>query len=155
MANPGGSVGADGLTEFDPALMRANGFDNGIQVLSSLAFPLKLQCNSDSSPTYDASPGVDEYDWFVSQKTSTVDSKPFTVSRFDDLPANTYSGIILLQLRTWASLEYTDPFDLSVIQVLWFGVDIYAIRRSDGAIQRFDMLKYLTNELSPKTDLEP
>lgn len=150
-ANPGGALGIDGLTVFDPASMRAGGFDGGIEVASaSETFPIKLTCNGG---TFDASVGIDEYDWFVSQRTSTIANKPFTVSRFDDV-GTSYSGTILLQLRTWAQLEYDDPFDLSTIRVLFFAVDIYAIRRSDASIQRFDLMKYLLDTLSPKTDLE-
>jgi hypothetical protein len=150
VANPGGALAADGLTEFDPTNMRANGFDDGITVSSSSSFPIVLSCNAGAA---DASVGIDEYDWYVSQRTSTVADKPFTVSRKDSSP-NTHSGRIELDIAAWADAEYPDPFDLSTVRVLFFAVDIYAIRRSDGAIQRLDLMKYLIDALSPKTSIE-
>lgn len=151
IANPGGSLAPDGLTEFDPSMMRANGFDGGIERISSISFPLKLTCNGGD---FDASPGVDEYDWYVSQGTSIAANKPLNVSRFDSLPSTSYSGTILLQLESWAIPEYPDPFDLSTVRVLFFGIDIYAIRRSDASIQRFDLMGHLVDALSPKTNIQ-
>lgn len=151
-ANLGGPIGSDGLTEFDPDLVRFDGFDDGIEVLSaSEILPIKLTCNDGDA---DAAVGIDEYDWYVGQGTSTTANKPFTVSRFDDLPTDTFSGTILIDLRAWASAEYPDPFDLSTVRVLYFGLDIYAIRKRDNSIQRFDLMKYLIDLLSPKTDIE-
>ena len=150
IANVGGPVASDGLTEFDPTLMRSGGFSGGLVLSSTSAFPIVVTCNANAS---DSVAGIDEYDWFVSQRTSIAADKPFTVSRKDTAP-NTHSGRIELALSAWASAEYSDPFDVSAARVLWFGVDIYAIRRSDNAIQRIDMRKTLVDALSQKTDLE-
>lgn len=150
VANPGGAIGTDGFTEFDQTNMRANGFDGGIAVSSTSAFPIVLSCNSQAA---DAVATIDEYDWYVSQKTSVAVDKPFTVSRKDTAP-NTHSGRIELDLAAWSSVEFPDPFDLSTVRVLFFAVDVYCIRRSDNVIQRLDLKKYLVDALSPKTDIE-
>jgi hypothetical protein len=147
IANPGGAIGADGLTEFDPALMRANTFDGGIAVSSVSAFPIALTC----VPTQ-ANPNIyptDLFDWYVSQRTSVSADKPLVVSR----GAGTVGDSISLTLAAWASAEYPDPFDLSAIRVLFFAVDIYCIRRADSAIQRLNLARYLLDALSPKTDV--
>jgi hypothetical protein len=149
IANPGGALAADGLTEFDPANMRAGGFSGGISVSSTSAFPIVFSCNSGAA---DSVAGIDQFDWYVSQQTSVVANKPFTVSRKDTAP-NTHSGRIEIDLSAWASTEYPDPFDLSAIQVLYFAVDIYVIRRSDAAIQRLDLRTYLYDALKPKTNI--
>ncbi len=149
LANPGGSFASDGLPEFDPSKMRANGFDDGIEV-AAVSFPLAISCNGGIP---DTSFDVDEYDWYVSQRTNVEENRPFVVSRSDTFDTS-YSGTILLEQSVWCADEYPDPFDLeSSVQTLFFGVDIYVIRRSDGAIQRLDLLKYLIDALSPKTDL--
>lgn len=152
LANPGGAIGVDGLTEFDPMNMRKNGFDGGIKFSSSIGnSPIVLTCNDE---TPDAVAGVDEFDWYVSQRTSVQANKPLTVDRFDDLPTNSWSGRIRLDLRAWAAIEYPDPYELETVKVLFFAIDVYAIRRSDGAIQRIDLMKYLVDALSPSTNLE-
>jgi hypothetical protein len=152
LANFGGAIGTDGLTEFDPDRMRADNFDDGIEVVTSpIAFPLELTCNGGDPDTL---AGTDEYDWYVSQRTSVVADKPFTISRADDLPTDSFSGTIAIDATVATSTEYPDPFDLSTIRVLFFAIDIYAIRKRDFAIQRFDLMKYLIDQLSPKTDLE-
>lgn len=150
MANPGGSIGADGLTEFDPTKMRAALFDDGFTLSSTSAFPIVITCNFQDA---DFLAGIDEFDWYVSQQTSIAANKPLTVSRKDMAP-NTNSGTIEIDLAAWASAEYPDPFDLSTIPVLFFGIDIYVIRRNIFSIQRLNLASYLYDALSPKTDLE-
>lgn len=150
MANPGGSLTQDGLTEFDPTLMRTGGFNGGFTLSSTSAFPIVVSCNVGFP---DSVAGIDEYDWYVSQQTSTAANKPLTVSRKDTAP-NTHSGKIEIDLAAWAVSEYADPFDLSTIRVLFFGIDIYAIERLGGGIQRLNLASYLSSVLSPKTDLE-
>lgn len=148
IANLGGAIGADGLTEFDPTKMRINSFDGGFSVSSTSSFPISISClPPEASPYLEP---TDLFDWYVSQRTSIAADKPFIVSR---TPSGSGDGIVL-DLAAWASTEYPDPFDLSTIRVLFFAVDIYVVRRSDGAIQRLDLMKYLLAALSPQTNLE-
>lgn len=147
IANPGGAIGADGLTEFDPTNMRAGTFSGGFSVSSTNSFPMTISCIPTALPPGDAE---DLFDWYVSQRTSIAEDKPFVATR---KPGINGDGIVL-NLASWAADEYPDPFDLSTVRVLFFAVDIYVIRRSDTAIQRLDLLKYLVDALSPKTDIE-
>lgn len=150
LANPGGSIGVDGLVEFDASKMRSGGFDGGITANPIDAFPIEATCNAYAN---DASPGVDEYDWYVSQRTSVAANKPFVLTRLDSL-GQTRSGSIAIDISAWADAENSDPFDISTVRVLFFAVDLYVIRRSDGAIQRLDLQKYLLDALAPKTGIE-
>lgn len=145
VANPGGTLGVDGLPEFVPANMRKNGFSGGFSVSSTSSFPIQISC----IPTV-AYAGFDDFDWYVSQRTSVSENKPFAVERFSPEASDT----IVLDLAAWAAIEYPDPFDLSAIRTLFRAVDIYCIRRDDLAIQRLDLMQYLLDVLSPKTGIE-
>lgn len=146
LANPGGAIGSDGFTEFDPTKMRANGFDDGFSVSSISTFPIAITAIGPNIPVIDP---IDYYDWYVSQGTTVSADKPFVVTRgLSDIGSR-----IVLNLSAWAAIEYPSPFDLSTIRVLYFGVDVYCIRRSDAAIQRLDLMAYFLDALSPKTDI--
>lgn len=151
LANPAGAIVIDGLPEFDSTKMRDGGFNGGFVLSSTSVFPLTITCNVGFA---DLTPGVDEYDWYVSQQTSVVANKPLTIARSDRLPTNSYSGTIEVDLAAWADAENPDPFDLSTIRVLFFGIDIYAIERAGGGLQRLNLMQYLLDALSPATDLE-
>lgn len=151
LANPAGAIGIDGLPEFDVTKMRDGGFNGGFVLSSTSAFPLTITCNVGFADTV---AGVDEYDWYVSQQTSVAADKPLAITRADNLPTNSYSGKITVDLSAWADDENPDPFDLSTVRVLFFGIDIYAIKRSNGAIQRLDLMQFLIDTLSPKTGIE-
>lgn len=146
VANPGGTIGTDGLPEFDPTNMRANGFSGGFDVSSTSSFPITISCIPTALPP---GPDVDMFDWYVSQGTSVAADKPFLITR---KPGINGDGLVIAMAARTAQ-ENPDPFDLSTVRVLFFAVDIYVIRRSDTAIQRLDFLKYLLDVLSPKTDI--
>lgn len=152
MANPGGTVANDGLPEWPVASLRANGFDDGISVSPTDAFPMTLTCNAGA---VDAVDHVDEYDWFVSQGKETAGQGVghFVVTRKPP-GTDTYSGSIVVDLTAAAEVLFPDPFDVSSIEVLFFGVDVYARRRSDGAIQRLDLRRLVYAANAPKVDLE-
>jgi hypothetical protein len=150
LANPGGTLDALGLPEWPVASMRASGFDDGITVSSTSAFPMVLSCNALAA---DSVTSVDEFDWFVSQRTEVSGSEPFVVAKYTP-DTDTYSGSISLTLAAWASTEYPDPWDESMARVLFFAVDVYVRRKSDGAIQRLDLLAHVIDAVEAKTDLE-
>lgn len=146
LANPGGAIGVDGLPEWPVASMRANGFDDGFAVTSTSHLPFGIVVLGPNIPVVDP---IDYFDWYVSQGTTDAAKKPFVVTR----GLSDTGGRIIFSLSSRAAEEFPDPFDLSTIRVLYFGIDIYCIRRSDSAIQRFDLMKYLLDALAPKTDI--
>ncbi len=148
IANPGGTPDLLGLPEWPIALVRANGFDTGFELIVGMT-GLEFSCNGFAA---DASPGIDEYDWFFSQGAAS--GGPFVVSRSDFALPDTNSGTFQFELAPWALDEYPDPFDLSTIEVLFFQVSAYVRRRADGAIQRLDLLSFLRDYLTPKVDVE-
>jgi hypothetical protein len=166
-AAPGATTDYDGNKAWPLALMRANGFNDGIFGMTraaSLVIPIhewRLQvpfrfgiANYSGNPsapfTPDAVPGVDEYDWWVSQRTS-VDADMFlSVSQAQpDVgapPGATYSGAIRLDAtpRFYADMgllteNLSDPGEGSLAgrngRILFKNVHVYCRRRSDGAIQ--------------------
>lgn len=143
-AEPGAQLARDGFPEFPVALVRANGFENTITVSALTSFPLDITCNAEAA---DAVKNVDEYDWFVSQRTDVQANWPFTVTRIPAGTVESYSGSIRLEPSAATEAEFPEPFTLAVVEQLWFQVDVYVKRRSDGAIQRFSMLKYVQDNL--------
>ena len=139
-----------GLPTWPVASMRAGGFDTGFVMTLGVASPFETTITCTEYAT-DAVAGVDEYDWWFSQGAAS--GGPFIVSR-RDAPPDTSSGSIKLELAPWALALYPDPFDLSAIEVLFFQVSAYVRRRSDGAIQRLDLLSFLRDYLTPKVDTE-
>lgn len=147
IANLGGAIGADGLTEFDPTLMRSGGFAGGFDVDSTNSFPITISCIPTALPPGDPE---DLFDYYVSQGTSVSADKPLVVTR----KAGINGDGIVIDLAAWSAIEYPDPFNVSTIRVLFFGIDIYVIRRSDNSLQRLDLKQYLIDANAPKTDIE-
>lgn len=148
LANPGGTPAADGLPEWPIALLRANGFDGGFEIENPDALPFRVSCN-EGAP--DAVENVDEFDWFVSQGAES--GGPFELSRATSLDPVSLSGSIVLSLSAWAAALYPTPFDVSTIEVLFFAVDLYVRRRSDGAIQRLDLRRAIYEANAPQTGI--
>lgn len=110
---------------------------------SAASFPFTITINSQAN---DASPGVDEYDWYVSQRTDDTTAQYFSVANPSVLPS-TRSGTILVSLTAMATdLEYATPLDTRQILELFTDVDIYVKRRSDGLIQHKLLLDALLSD---------
>lgn len=148
LANPGGTIAPDGLPEWPAVSMRAGGFDAGLDVSPTDSFPILVTCNALAA---DAVDDVDDFDWFVWQ--GAEGGGPFVVSPPSGLGTHSYSGTISLSLSSWAAAEYPDPFDVSTIEVLFFGVDILVRRRSDGAMQRIDIQAVIRDANEDKFDV--
>jgi hypothetical protein len=153
LANPGGTLASDGLPEWPVASLRAGGFDDGFDIEPTDSFPLTVTCNAGAADAVDE---VDEYDWFVSQggETAGVGSGHFVVTRATSLDPITLSGSIVLDLTAAAEVLFPAPFSVSSIEVLFFGVDVYVRRKSDGSIQYLDLRRYLYTANAPTTDVE-
>ena len=143
----GEPVDALGVPGWPVASMRAGGFDGGIAMDTS-ASPYVLTCNAEAS---DPVQGVDRFDWYVS--AGSADGGVLVVERHDPTVTTQNSGSIEISLTPAAAVEYPEPFDVSTIPVLWFAVDVYVRRRSDGAIQRLDVAAYLAALFGDRTDV--
>lgn len=138
---------ASGVPGWPVADMRAGGFDGGV-VMTTASPPWVLTCNALAA---DAAPGVDEFDWYVSQPGGL--GGPLAIARHDISGTTQNSGSIELTLSAWAAAEYPEPFNISTIPVLWAGIDAYVRRRSDGAIQRLDIQALLLSRFGDLTDV--
>lgn len=156
-ADVGAITAFDGFLEWPgAALLRASGFTGTLQVQPYVGgpwisfdgvafptaqafpdFPIVVTCNAGAS---DATYGVDEYDWYVSQRTDVEASQYLTVGR-NDLPGSTSrSGSIVIGvdatnrarlLPDHVGASYTD----AELTLLLKHVHVYVRRRSDGAYQ--------------------
>jgi hypothetical protein len=140
-ADAGAPVALDGLAEWSYALVRANGIPEFIGVQQVAPLTLLVTINDGAA---DAVPGVDEFDFWVSQRTSDPAGFPFEVSRTDPLFG---SGSIYLSISAWAEALYPEPFEDRTIPLLWRDVWVYCRRRSDGAIQVMNAMKYVWETL--------
>ena len=170
-AAPGATTDPDGNKAWPLHLMRAN-FNDGIFGMTraaSLVIPIhewrldltyrigiaNYSGNESAPYTADAVPGVDEYDWWVSQRTS-VDADMYlqVLQGRPDVgapPGATYSGALLLvpTPRFYTDLGFPsnidDPTDVlpgfseAHSRILLKNVHVYCRRRSDGAIQWCDV----------------
>lgn len=135
----------DGFETWPVAQLRAGGFDDGITGLPAvpnLSATIMLTCNAQG---YDAVNGVDEYDWYVSQRSDETSGQFWAVSAAPG-DAGSRSGTIKLDATAVATTEYpamtlVTPAALSSC---FRNVHVYCRRRSDGAIQWLDTYRELT-----------
>lgn len=123
-------------------LVRANGFDDGITgypVWFSEAALIDLTVNALAA---DAVSGVDEYDWYLSQRTDDP-SKQFL--QINQVPG--FSGSVQVAGTSLATseLELTPglPLNPDKMAEMWRHSYVYCRRRSDGAIQWLDLHRAL------------
>ncbi len=104
--------------------------------------PFTLTANGGA---FDAAAGVDEYDWYVSQRTDDMSTQYLNVTRAVESPSNTRSGSILINLNSNAVTKFglvdaftisTDAQRVGIFRDVW----VYVRRRSDGAIQLVNLL---------------
>ena len=93
-----------------------------------------ITCNG-SAP--DASPGVDEYDWYLSQRTEDLVAKPLIVS-----PVVGASGTIVIEPEA-SNFGKTagDPLTPDDVVKVFKNCHLYVLRKIDGAIQWVDLLR--------------
>jgi hypothetical protein len=136
----GAPIVADGFPEWPYTEIRAGGFDDGLTIddptdVNLFTTELNITCNAFAS---DAVAGVDDFDWFVSQRTDVVASQYFTVSAY----AANKSGSITLTavIANTATLlpaatELEDYTGDDSLKLLFRDVAVYVQRRSDKAYQ--------------------
>lgn len=148
----------DGNRPWPLASVRSPSFDGGIRGMTSsttLAFGVGIAIgvafrdgfanfNGAGSAVADAVAGVDEYDWWVSQRTIDPAKMYLAVTQYVLNPALTYSGSISLRTTALARADIgiaSDVVALTTMQArrLYKNVHVYCRRRSDGAIQWADV----------------
>jgi hypothetical protein len=150
----GGAADIHGWDEFDPAQMRAGGFTGLVvedDTPGSSARPFHgwpIYCTVNGYAT-DTVVKVDEYDWYVSQKTDDVDKQLISVNRHDVIDGYQYppidgsrSGTIRLALSPLGAQDYNQMSYEDQLAVFKH-VYVYVHRISDHAIQMVDLNRFL------------
>jgi len=138
-AAPGAVVAADGYLTFPGvAYLRAAGFSS-LVTPTITSYPITLTCNAGAP---DAVPGVHEYDWWASARTSTLAAQPFAMTHQDPTKSGTVSIALnagniaaLLPGVTGAGLLTADA-----LATIFRDCAIYVSRRSDRAYQWIRMV---------------
>jgi hypothetical protein len=139
--NPFTPVGADGFKSW-------SGGDVVTPVLeiptTIIELPFLIIVNNTIN---DAVAGVDEWDWYLSQRTDNSARQYFTVDRADELP-NTRSGRIAVNVSALATgLGYGNiPMSTTEILALFTDVEVYARERATGFIHHASLLEALTGD---------
>jgi hypothetical protein len=121
---------ADFRSAFAPgAKVRASGFGDSISFdLPIASWPVVITCNGGAP---DATSGVDDYDWYLSQRTDDPDSQYFFMtSEFGT------SGTVTLHLNDDVNVGKLCPGVANPID----DESLYCRRKSDGAIDLCKML---------------
>ena len=108
-------------------------------------FPWKLTMNGDLK---DAVFGVDEWDWYLSQRTDDPARQYLTMYRIDneagpDLDPKTTSGRVRLGLTSLGTSTFGTTLTPGQLSRLFESVYVYVQRRSDDFIWVFDIRKIL------------
>jgi hypothetical protein len=135
---PGLFAGQAGHTN----LVRANGFNAGFTGIPTGAVGQNFFVSVNGQAP-DAIAGVDEYDWYLSQRSDDPAKQWLSCATAHFFSSDTYSGTVLVATTALANAELGLGLTLTVeqqIEVFRF-CHLYCRRRSDGAIQWVDLLK--------------
>ena len=145
-----GTIGVDGMPEWPASYVRlaASGFGDTGTTITGVPTPyagtfFRVTCNAGAA---DAVAGVDEYDWYLSQRTDQTALQNLAIWN-GAVGSNTYSGTARI-LHT-AAAESAFGFTATtvtpgVIPLLFRHCYLYVQRRSDSAIQWIDLLRAMT-----------
>ena len=143
----------DGVEEFPSEfgttnLVRSGGFSGGI---SGLPPPWDVVSYvTVNSFTADAAPFVDEYNWYLSQRTDdpALQYLQLNLPLPTYGPPNTYSGTVSLYHTSFAltDLGVSGPsdFTMTIIRELYKNTALYCQRISDGSIQWVDIYRVMS-----------
>ncbi len=141
----GALVDNDGLESWPVDLVRGLGFDGGIvrtvEGSSPSLFTLSVNGGVD-----DSVPLVDEYDWYLSQRTEILSKQYLIISQALNKSGSVNLVATTLAQETFLLAPLTDLTAEQTALLLKFA-HLYVKRRSDGAIQWIDLLELQTSQL--------
>lgn len=126
----------DGLDQWPYVQLLVPGFTNTWTIPNTLpsgfatGTPWVITINAGAN---DAVAGVDEYTWYLSQRTDDPLKQYFTIAHPNVLPA-TRSGTVNIYFSAFGQSVY-GFVDTTVIPIIFRNVDLYVQRISDDAIQ--------------------
>jgi hypothetical protein len=123
-------------------------FDGGITGYGATPYDGGAIALSANATAADAAYGVDEYDWYLSQRTDVPASQYLSIVQgADGVGPVSHSGSCVITPTALAEAKFGFsvsggvPIDPDITRMLFRGCDIYVRRISDQAIQRADMLR--------------
>jgi hypothetical protein len=123
-------------------LVRANGFDDGFSIVTiqDLDFETLITINASAA---DSVAGVDDYDWWLSDRTEVPASRFLSLAQAPDTGGNSFSGSVNLSLTatciTELALALPGSITMQQLASMFKFAHLYVRRRSDGAIQWVDL----------------
>jgi hypothetical protein len=140
-------VDPGGAESWPTELVRAAGFDGGIDGIPSPYTGAGAFTMTANALAADAVFGVDDFDWYFSQRTDNSSLQYFTPTAIPLAGVQSFSGSLrlftnpanILQGIGWDSSPST--LTPSIIVKLFKYLDVYVRRRSDGAIQWSNFLR--------------
>ncbi len=92
----------------------------------------------------DAVYGVDEWDWYLSQRTDDPAKQYFSLTQEIGM-----SGTVTLDTTALFDDMYPDGFSPQAVQEVFKNVDLYVQKRSDKGWARFNLFEQYTREAEP------
>ena len=144
-------IDGDGLELWPLALVRkaGSGFGDAGSTITGIPSTFGgetsffVSCNTGAA---DAAPGVDEYDWYLSQRSDDAAAQYLTIAQRSNIGVNSYSGTVIVASSTLAATHFdlTSSADEPTLRALFKRSHLYVRRRSDGAIQWVDIYTVMT-----------
>lgn len=109
--------------------------------------PFTVTCNAVAA---DAVRGVDEYRWYLSQRTDTPASQHLDIYQLASTPTQSFSGTVRIVHTALAQSAFgftgSSDFTPDMVPLLFRNCHLYVQRISDNAIQWVDLLRAMTSE---------
>ena len=138
-----------GYRTWPSANVGAAGFNSGMPMVKPVkSFPIHATCNGLATDTVF---GVDEYDWYLSQRTDDATKQYLSIVQIEGDATSTYSGTVTISLTSLAVsalglADSTSTVSIDNLIRVFKHVDLYVRRRSDALIQHMLLLeKTLSN----------
>ena len=142
-------VDNDGQPQWPIALLDSGGFTNGFSGIPTpyAAVAFEVTVNSTAADTV---AGVDEYHWYLSQRSDVVAKQYLSIAQKAPVGINTYSGTVSIVHSALATAVFAPsaPIDPATQRKLFKLMHLYVKRISDGAIQWVDLQSAMTTNAS-------
>lgn len=137
--DPEADMALDGMQPWPVANLRANSIPEialTSGALETLSFRLSINA--------EAADGGADFDWYFSQRTDDPDKQWFLAQQYSPVRSGTLRvELTAIGLAELGLTDVTDPVTSDQAAAALKYVDVYCLRRSDGAIQRCLMTDFL------------
>jgi len=141
----GRNYDVDGIDIWPASYVRAGAFSGGFSGIDKPYTGAQMIITINAL-AYDSVWGVDDYDWYLSQRSDDPTRKYLDIAPAPRTASGTRSGTILVEHNALATAEYgtiSTP-SMALIHELFAYTYLYVQRRSDKAIQWVDLLRAMT-----------